>query len=79
MKMWLAVALAMFLADVAWTMYFIAVESKFAARAGAWSALIILFGAFSTVSYVHDIRLLPAALIGAFLGTFVTVKFKAKT
>lgn len=66
----------MMLADVTWTYYFIEVEARRPAQAGAWSALIILFGAFTAVNYMQDRRLIVAAMIGAFLGTYLTVRYK---
>lgn len=64
------------LADVTWTYYFIEVEARRPAQAGVWSALIILFGAFTAVNYMQDRRLIVAAMIGSFLGTYLTVRYK---
>lgn len=70
------VALAVALADVCWTMFFIETSNSHATKASVWSALIILCGSYSTVSYVQDNRLIIAAMIGAFIGTYLTIKFK---
>ena len=70
------VALAMIVADVCWTLYFIKVEERKAIGAGVWSALIIVASAFITTSYVEDKSLVPAAVIGAFIGTAGTVWYK---
>jgi hypothetical protein len=59
-------------------MYFIEVDKRRAIPAGIWGSSILLFGAFTTVHYVNDHRLLVAAIIGAFLGTAGTVHFKNK-
>jgi hypothetical protein len=72
------VMLAMIVADVCWTYYFIKVEERKAIAAGVWSALIIVASAFITTSYVEDKSLVPAATIGAFLGTAGTVWYKNK-
>ena len=72
------VMFSMILADICWTMYFIEVDKRRSIPAGAWSSSILLFGAFTTVHYVNDHRLLIAAIIGAFLGTAGTVYFKNK-
>lgn len=68
----------MVVADVCWTYYFIKVEERKAIAAGIWSALIIVASSFITTSYVEDRSLVPAAVIGAFIGTAGTVWFKNK-
>jgi len=70
------VALAMIVADVCWTFYFIKVEERKVIASGIWSSLIIIASAFITTSYVEDRSLVPAAVIGAFIGTAGTVWYK---
>ena len=70
------VVLAMIIADVCWTYYFIKVGENKAIAAGIWSALIIVASSFITTSYVEDKSLVPAAVIGAFIGTASTVWYK---
>jgi peptidoglycan biosynthesis protein MviN/MurJ (putative lipid II flippase) len=72
------VILAMIIADVCWTYYFIKVEERKAIASGIWSALIIVASSFITTSYVEDKSLVPAAVIGAFIGTAGTVWYKKK-
>ena len=72
------VVIAMIVADVCWTYYFIKVEERKAIAAGIWSALIIVVSSFITTSYVEDRSLVPAAVIGAFIGTAGTVWYKNK-
>jgi len=67
------VVLAMIVADVCWTYYFIKVEERKAVAAGIWSALIIVASSFITASYVENKSLIPAAVLGAFIGTAGTV------
>jgi len=73
------VALAMIVADVCWTFYFIKVEERKVVASGIWSSLIIVSSAFITTSYVEDKSLIPAAVLGAFIGTAGTVWYKKKT
>ena len=73
------VALAMIVADVCWTFYFIKVEERRVVASGIWSSLIIISSAFITTSYVEDRSLIPAAVLGAFIGTAGTVWYKKKT
>lgn len=70
------VMFAMIVVDICWTYYFIKVEERKAIAAGIWSALILLVGAFITTSYIEDKSLVPAAVIGAFIGTAGTVWYK---
>ena len=73
------VTLAMIIADVCWTFYFIKVEERKVIASGIWSSLIIVSSAFITTSYVEDKSLIPAAVLGAFIGTAGTVWYKKKT
>ena len=72
---YLLVVLAMILVDICWTMYFVETANKNAVKAGVWSALIMLCGSYATISFVHDKRFITAAMIGAFIGTFATIKW----
>lgn len=72
---YILVALSMASVDFFWARYMIAVTARQAWRAAAWSSSIILLGAFVTLSYVHEHGMIVAAAIGAFIGTFATVRF----
>jgi len=72
------VMLAMIVADICWTYYFLNVEERKPTAAGIWSALIIVASAFITTSYIADKSLVPAAVLGAFIGTAGTVYYKKK-
>jgi hypothetical protein len=74
----IGVMVAMIIADVCWTYYFIKVEERKAIAAGIWSSLIIVASSFITTSYVEDKSLITAAVLGAFIGTAGTVYFKKK-
>lgn len=64
--------------DIAWTYYFIKVQEKESVLAGVWATTIVLCGAFSTISYVHESSFLVAALIGSFIGTAGSVEYKKR-
>jgi len=72
------VTVAMFLADVCWTMYFIETEKRKSITAGLWSSAILLFGSVVTINYVDDHRLLAAAIVGSFLGVVATIEYKKR-
>ena len=69
------VMLALILADICWTMYFTETANKHAVKAGIWSALIMLSVSYATVSFVNDKRFIVAAMLGAFIGTYATIKW----
>lgn len=72
------VMLAMIVADICWAMYFIEIDKRRVYAAGAWSAVIIIASAFITTSYVEDKSMVPAAALGAFIGTAGTVYYKKR-
>ena len=43
-----------------------------------WASIIIIASAFITTSYVEDKSMVPAAAIGAFIGTAATVYYKKR-
>lgn len=59
--------------DFLWTRYTIEVTNRRAVRAALCSAGIAAFGAIGVISYIDDRRLLPAAVIGYFIGTWIAV------
>ena len=73
---YIKVMVFMFLADVCWALYFMKITDRKAAQAGFWAVMIYLFGALTVTSYMEDKKLIIPALIGSFLGTYITVKFK---
>lgn len=68
------VAIAMAVMDWCWTKYMMHAAAKRAAPAAWWSAAIIAVSAFSVTQYVQEPWLIPAALLGAWLGTFYAVQ-----
>lgn len=74
----ITVMFSMILADICWTRYFMSVAEKGVLSSATWSAAIILFGAVCTTEYVSDRSLIVAAMIGAFIGTAITVAHKKK-
>jgi len=74
----LGVLVAMFLADVCWAYYFIKIDERRSVAAGMWAVLIYMFGAFTVTSYMQDKTLIIAAMIGSFLGTYLTVEYKKR-
>lgn len=73
----LGVALAVALADSLWAFYIQAVGAGRPALSGAYSAAIVLCGAFVTLALVRDRRYLVSAVLGAFGGTYLSVRYGA--
>jgi hypothetical protein len=66
--------IAMFATDWAWAVYVCAASEKKAVKAGAYSAVIVLLGAVTTVIYVGDHLAIIPATLGAFCGTLWGVR-----
>ena len=71
----LAVGLAVALADGLWALWIGAVAANRPILAGVYSVGLICCGAFVTVAYVQDRRQLLPASIGAFVGTYLSVRY----
>ena len=74
----LSVMVAMILADICWTYYFIKVDERKSVLARMWASLIIVFGMISVINYVEDRTLTIAAIIGSFIGTYIAVETKKR-
>ena len=74
MKRGVAVFLAVALTDSLWTGWIRAASDGSALPAASYSALIVLVGAFVTCSYVKDRIYLIPAVLGAFVGTWLSVR-----
>lgn len=72
----LLVAVVVAVADVCWTMFFIETTKQNAVKAGVWSSLIMFCSAFAVTTYVNNKIYIIAAMIGSFVGTYLTIKYK---
>jgi hypothetical protein len=72
------VGLTLFVADVFWALYFIKIQEKNPLMSGVYGSLIYLLGAFAVTQYTDDKSFIIAAVMGAFLGTYVTVEWKKR-
>lgn len=75
---WAAVFAALALLDFVWARYTLAITDKRAVPAGIYAVGILALGGFSVISYTTDHWLLIPACSGAFVGTFLAVKFGNK-
>ena len=73
---YITVVCAMIFADVCWTMYFIETQKRNAFLAGVWSGAIYLGSAVAITNFVGNPILISAAVVGAFIGTYITIKWK---
>jgi len=70
----LMVFFATFILDWIWASYIIETSSKNSIKSSLLSGLIVLMGAFITLSYIEDKKMLIAAVAGGALGTFFCVE-----
>lgn len=62
------------LTDAVWTLYIRHTSMGNVWRATIYSSAIVFMGAFVTVEYVNDKRLVFAAALGGGLGTYILLK-----
>lgn len=72
------VMLSLGIINALWTWYIKFVNDGKAFQSAMIGESIFLIQAFTTISYVHDPRLIVAATIGGFVGTYLTIKFGRK-
>lgn len=70
----LIVFAALFVLDLVWAWYTTAVTARRRFVAGGHASLIFALGAFATISYFNDPRMIVPAMLGAFCGTVVGIK-----
>lgn len=63
-------------ADICWAKYMIHVNKGNALMAALWSSGIVIVGSISFFGYIEDKRFIFASIIGAFIGTYITVNKK---
>jgi len=74
----LLVMVTLFVADVFWALYFLKIQAKNPLMSGIYGSVIYLLGAVAVTQYTEDKSFIIAAVIGAFLGTYVTVEWKRR-
>lgn len=70
--------LAMFFTDIIYTYYLRAVQCESAVPAGLWAAILYILTSVVIIGYIHNPWLLIPSVLGAFLGTYVGIKYKLK-
>jgi hypothetical protein len=60
--------------DWMWGKYIIHTSERSAFKSAMYSSLLTAMGAYITISFVSDHRMLVPAIFGAFFGTYLTVK-----
>jgi uncharacterized membrane protein len=64
-----------FISDAVWTFYISSVSDKKAMMAGIFSALVVLLGLTVTILVVNEPKHMVSAVIGAWSGTYLTMKW----
>jgi hypothetical protein len=65
---------ALFVLDIVWARYTIALTDRRRVLAGSYASAIIALGAVGTISYINDPWMVLPAMLGAFAGTFVGIQ-----
>lgn len=66
---------AMVLLDVVWAAYTLKVQGKKPALAGMYASAIMIINAIVTISYVTEPWMLLPVAAGAFVGTYLGVRY----
>ena len=70
--------LCMFFTDAMYTYYLSAVSEK-RALVASWWAMVVLYAASTvTINYTTDHMMLIPALLGAFMGTYISIRVREK-
>lgn len=75
MTHWALAFAALVLVDVVWALYVKALAAKKAATSAFWSVFIYLIGSSVMLKLVEDPNLLIPACAGAFVGTYIAVRW----
>jgi xanthine/uracil permease len=68
--------IAMFLVDIIFAYYLKAVNTDKAVKAGLWAAMVTFVNIVAVISYTENHLMVIPAVLGAFAGTFVGIKFQ---
>jgi flagellar motor component MotA len=66
---------AMVTLDLVWAAYTLKVQDKKPALAGMYASAIMIINAVVTLSYINDPWMLLPVMAGAFVGTYVGVRY----
>lgn len=75
---WLVAFFAMAATDLAWALYVNQVKEGDALRSAGWAVALFLLGAVAVISYTIDPLMLIPSAAGAFVGTWVGVKWSQR-
>jgi hypothetical protein len=64
--------------DFLWARYILAITKRAPVVAALWSAGIIAISSTTTIVYVSNHWTILAAIVGAFIGTYLSVREEAK-
>jgi len=64
--------------DAFWALYMRRATDGHAAKTAHYATCLMALGMYNTDSWLHDKRLVPAILIGGWLGTYLMVRYDAR-
>lgn len=74
----LMIFLGVFVTDVVYTFYLRAIYQHHTLQACAWASVVTTIGGVIIINYTASIWSIAAAAVGAFAGTFVSMKYVRK-
>ena len=72
----LLIVLVMILADICWVFYFINIDERNSVKSGLWGIMVYVCSAVSIANYIDNNVYIVAAVLGSFIGTYISVEFK---
>lgn len=81
MNFWLKFALVfacVTVTDACWAIYIIKASQKKAFSASVWGSLISALTSFTVIAYTEDHKFIIASILGAFVGTYLTIRYLNK-
>lgn len=75
MTEWLVTFFALFFTDIFYTYYLKSVNNNKPLLASLWAVVVFSIASIAVINYTSDHWLLIPACLGAFLGTYVGMKF----
>lgn len=65
-----------FILDIAWALYIRRTASGKAMASAFFASLLMVLGAYNTMSYVNEPWLIAPIVAGAFIGTYLVVRYE---
>ncbi len=61
--------------DACWAFYIVKASQKKALPASVWGSMISMLTSITVIAYTEDHRFIIASVLGAFVGTYLSIKY----